>query len=141
MPDRDCWSGELEALLTKFRVADAAPLVCGVNVTVKGRLCPAPMATGSDSPLTTNSALVLETDETVTGAPVAFKAPLRAEFVPTTTLLKFKLPGETESCPGAVPVPAKATTVGELLASEVTVRLPEADPAAVGANVTVKTLL
>ena len=110
MPVAVCWVGELEALLTKVKVAVAVPVACGVNVTLYGRLCPAAITAGRESPLIVNSGLVLVADETVTAAPVALRDELRVELAPTTTLPKFRLAGETPSCPEVVPVPDKPMT-------------------------------
>jgi hypothetical protein len=58
------------------------------------------------------------------------------DFVcPSTTFPKAKLPGVTLT-PGCAPVPASETVRGELVASLVTVTLPEALPPVVGAKAT-----
>jgi hypothetical protein len=131
----------LEALLTKVRVAVAVPLVCGVNVTLYGRLCPTESTAGRDSPLMVNSGLVLVADETVTAAPVALRDELRVELVPTTTSPKLRRAGETPSWPGAVPVPDEAMTSGELPAFETRVRFAVMEVAVPGAKVTLNVTL
>jgi hypothetical protein len=131
----------LEALLTKVRVAVAVPLVCGVNVTLYGRLCPAERTAGRDSPLMVNSGLVLVADETVTAAPVALRDELRVELAPTMTSPKPRLEGETPSCPRAVPVPDKAMMSCALLAFETRVRFVVMEVAVPGAKVTLNVTL
>ncbi len=81
------------ALLTKERVADALPEVCGKKVTVKGIDCPAARLVGSEIPPSKNSALVVVPDEIVTGEPVALSVPDREAFDPVLTLPKFKAVG------------------------------------------------
>jgi len=46
---------------------------------------------------TANSLLLVEAEETVTAAPVAFRLAFRDELEPTFTVPKFKLAGEIES--------------------------------------------
>jgi hypothetical protein len=141
VPVTDCCVGELEASLTKLIVPDAVPVFWGVNVTANCRLCPALMDTGKEIPLTTNSESVLDTEETVTVAPLAVRFAFKAPLLPTTTFPKFRLAGETLSCPWAVPVPDNAIVVGELLASETRVSVPLEAPTPLGENVTVKVML
>ena len=126
----------MEALLTKVTVAVPVPLVCGLNVTLYGRFCPAARTAGRDSPLIVNSGLSLVADETVTAAPVALRDELRVELASTTTSPKLRLAGEIPSWPGAVPVPDKAMTSGELLAFETRVRFAVTEPTVLGAKVT-----
>jgi hypothetical protein len=52
---------------------------------------------------------------------------------PSTTFPKAKVPGVTLT-PGCAPVPVSETVSGELVASLVTVTLPEAFPPVVGAK-------
>jgi hypothetical protein len=65
---------------------------------------------------------------------VALRVPVFEELVPTVTLPKLWLAGLTPNCPGAVPVPDRATVSDGFDALEVNVRLPLALPAAVGEN-------
>ena len=131
----------MEALLTKVRVAVAVPLVCGVNVTLYGRLCPAERTAGRDRPLIVNSGLLLVADETVTAAPVALRDEFRVELAPTTTSPKLRLAGETPSWPRAVPVPDKAMMRDELPASETRVRFVVMEIAVLGAKDTLNVTL
>jgi len=64
-------------------------------VTVKGADEPAAIVVGSEIPESVNSLLVMLYDETVTEAPVAFKAPLSEELEPTVTFPKLSVAGET----------------------------------------------
>jgi hypothetical protein len=92
-----CTVGEFEALLENDKDAEVAPLACGVKVTVKEEDCPAGMVTGSEIPESTNSPLLRLADETVAAVPLAVRLPLSAELVPTVTLPKLRLVGETAS--------------------------------------------
>jgi len=76
VPVRVAIVGEFAVLLTKEALTDAAPLVCGVNVTVKVALWLAGIVTGKVSPLTTNSEPPTFTDDTTTLAPVALNVPV-----------------------------------------------------------------
>ena len=66
-------------------------------MTVKGADEPAAMVAGSEIPERVNSLLVMLDDETVTEAPVAFRAPLSDEVEPTVTVPKLNVGGETAS--------------------------------------------
>ena len=75
----------------------------------------------------------------VTFAPLAERLPDPLALVPTTTLPRFNVVGLRVSCPAAAaPVPESGMLKLGLLAVEVTVTLPLALPADVGANLTVK---
>lgn len=141
MPVRDCRAGELEALLEKESEAEAAPLDCGVKVTVKGEDWPAGMVMGREIPERTNSLLLLLAELTVTAAPLAVRLAPRAELDPTLTLPKASVVGETARVPAAVPVPESAMASGELDAVETTEMDPLAASAEVGVKVAVKVTL
>ena len=66
---------EFEALLTNVTMADAVPLLWGVKAIANEALWPAEIVTGRESPLKTNSELLLAPDDTVTLAPVALSVP------------------------------------------------------------------
>jgi hypothetical protein len=117
--------GELTALLWTANDAVAVPDACGRKVTVKGIDVPTAMIAGKEIPLTTNSALVLFTDETVTGDP----------------LPKFKVPGASDNCPGATTLPDNATVSCAFEALEEIVSCPEATPMTVGVKTTLKVKL
>src|SRR5271169_5237895 len=99
------------------------------------------MVTGSEIPESANSALLRLADVTVTDAPLAIRLPLSDELVPSTTLPKLRLVGETAKVPAAVPVPESAILSGESDAFDTTDRLPLAAPALVGLKVTVNVTL
>lgn len=132
---------ESEALLRNEMFAEAAPLVCGVKVTVNGTLWPAARVMGTEIPLTANSELLDDTEETVTPAPLAISVPVCVVLVPTTTLPKLRLLGFVASCPTLLPVPVNAIFRFGLEAFEVSARVPFIVPAVVGANETVKVTL
>lgn len=136
-----CEAGELVALLANDTVAEVAPLACGVKVTVKEADWPAFSVAGSEIPEITNSLLVLLADKTVTAAPPAVRLPASDELEPTATLPKLRLPGDTARVPKAVPVPVSATLRVELVAFEITDRVPLVPVALVGAKITVKVTL
>ena len=138
VPVRVCTAGEFEALLANVIAAVATPLALGVKVTIKGMLWPAAIVCGSVMPESANSLLLLLPEETVTEAPVAVNEPPRAELVPTMTLPKSSVDGDTESSPAAVPVPDRGTLSGEFEASETIERVPLVAPEAAGVNVAVK---
>jgi len=81
------------ALLVKLSVALAAPLLCGLKLTVNCALCPSAMVTGNDMPVTENAALLLLTFVTVTLAPVAVRLSLSVALFPTVTLPKLYVVG------------------------------------------------
>ena len=123
------------------RFPDAAPLALGVKVTVKEADEPPGIVAGSEIPDRANSLFVMPDDETVTAAPVAFRVPLSEAPEPTATFPKLNVAGETASEPGAVPVPESAMLRGELDASETIDTVPLAEPALVGAKITVNVTL
>jgi hypothetical protein len=133
--------GEFEALLRKVRLALVAPLALGVKVTVKEADCPAAIVFGRVIPERTNSLLLLLPEVTVTDAPVAVRLPGRGRPTPTVTLPKLSVVGETESWPGAVPVPVSPMLRVELDASERIARFPLTAPVPVGVNLAVKVTL
>ena len=124
------------ALLTKERLADALPEVCGKNVTVKGTDWPAARVVGSEIPPSRNSALVVVPDEIVTGEPVALSVPDREAFDPVLMLPKFKAEGVNVSCPGALSLPDSAMFSRGLEASERIERFPVIEPVTLGAKTT-----
>ena len=131
------------ALLVKVSVALAAPVVCGLNVTVNDALCPAGIVTGSDSPLRLNAPLLEPAPVTVTLAPLAVRVPVAVPLLPTVTLPSASVVGATVSCPAAppVPVPERGTTKVESDASEIIVTSPFTAPVEAGLNETLKVLL
>lgn len=125
------------ALLVNVSVAVAAPVTCGLKVTVYGALCPARIVTGRDKPLTVNRELFEAAAVTVTFDPLAFRLPDAVPLVPTTTLPIPRVAGVAVSCPVAVvPVPERAIVSVGLEAFEVIETLPLALPADCGAKIT-----
>ena len=123
-------------MLVKVIVDEAAPMACGVNLSVNGTVCPAVRVRGKDSPVTTNSELLDATADTVTLAPLATSDPACVCGVPTVTLPKLGAAGLADNCPGAVPVAVSATLRLGTDPSAVNARLPVTAPAAAGVNVT-----
>lgn len=139
VPVRASVVGEFCALLAKVSVALAAPVLCGVNVIVKGALWPAGMVAGKVRPLKAKAELFVPADVTVTLAPLAVKLPDADPLVPTTTLPRGRVAGETASCPAAeVPVPESAMVNDGSDAVDVTTTSPAALAAEVGVKTTWK---
>ena len=127
------------ALLVNDNAALTDPAAVGLNVTVKGRLCPAGTVNGSDRPLTLKAELLVLAAVMVTLAPVALSVPEAVPLLPTTMLPRLREVGVTASCPtGAVPVPVSDSVVVVLCALLVKDNAELTDPVAVGLNVTVK---
>jgi hypothetical protein len=97
LPVNACAAGEFAASLENESVAEAVPDVAGLNVTVKEVVCPAVRVVGSEIPESANSLLLMLAAEMVTDDPVAPRVPFSEPFVPTTTLPKLRLAGETDS--------------------------------------------
>jgi len=130
------------ALLVKLKVPLAAPVAVGLKVTMNETLWFAAIVAGRDNPLMVNTALFEVAAVTVTLAPLAVRVPDAVPLVPTTTLPREIVVGETLSCPvAAVPVPDSAMVRVGLEALEVRVTVPVALPPAVGANATLKVVL
>jgi len=137
VPVRVSVVGEFWALLEKLSVALAAPVLCGLNVTVNGTLWPAGIVAGKVRPLRLNAELFVPADVTVTLAPDAVKLPDAVPLVPTTTLPSASVLGETASCPGVdVPVPESEMLNDGFEAFDVTTTLPLAPFADVGVKMT-----
>ena len=131
----------VDALLTKFRLADVEPLSCGVKLTPYDTLCPALSVSGSVRPLSANSGVVEAAELIVTLDPMAVTLPVFVAVCPTITLPKSILAGLTDSCPGALADPDRLIPRLGLDASEVSVKVPVEVPLAVGAKVTPKVRL
>ena len=135
VPVRVSAVGEVWALLAKLSVALADPVLCGLNVTVNGTLWPAGIVAGKLRPLKRNVDLLVLADVTVTLAPLAVKLHDADPLVPTTTLPRARVVGETESVPlVTVPVPDSGTVRVGFEALDAIVILPFTVPAAVGVN-------
>lgn len=121
--------------------AVVVPDTCGTNVTVNGMDCPADSVFGNEIPLSTNSALVLAAEDTVTGDPLAVSEPLSTAFEPSVTLPKLRAVGVSVSCPAAAHVPVRATFNCASEALERIVSVPDIVPDVVGAKSTLKVTL
>jgi hypothetical protein len=98
-PLNDCFKEESEALLTKAMLPGELPAAGGVKVTVYWALCPAGTLTGKLIPLTEYPEPLHNADETVTSAVEAESVPFNDELLPTATLPKFKVEGDTANAP------------------------------------------
>jgi hypothetical protein len=94
------------------------------------------MVSGKEDPLSANSGLLTEAEETVTLDPLALKVTVILLFVPTVTLPKLTLVGVTLICPVAIPVPDKEIVGAAAEELETKAMLPLALPADCGANST-----
>ncbi len=103
VPVSETTTGEFREF-AKLNVPEATPLCCGANVTVNGAVWPACSVTGNAIPLSENSELLIVAAVTVTLPPVATSEALSWLLLPTFTVPKLKLDGDTESIPPAIPV-------------------------------------
>lgn len=93
-------------------MADADPVVVGLNVTVNGADWPTGIVRGREIPLMMKAVLFVLAPVIVTLEPVADKVPEAVPLVPTTTLPTAMVVGETLSCPAAVvPFPVRVAVV------------------------------
>src|SRR5713101_5763229 len=141
LPVRDCWADELEALLVKAALADAAPLDWGAKLTVNEMLLPAARVTGRESPLTVNSDVLMLAPVIVMLEPPAVRDADKFLLCPTVTLPKFNVAGLTDNWPETVVVPAMEMVSVGFAASEITEIDPVALPPEVGANTVPKVKL
>lgn len=123
---------ELETVMFPVTLSEAV----GLNATCITALCPAPKARPFAIPLAVKSFALTVTCETVT---LVFPLFVMVTFweleLPTLIPVKLRLAGLAESVTvAAVPVPLRATALGELGALLVMLTLPVRLPAVVGAN-------
>jgi hypothetical protein len=130
--------GLVSALLLKEMLPEAVPLLCGVNVTLTGALCPAASASGNETPFKLNSGLLVLADETVTLEPLAPSVAVKLLFWPTVMLPKSSVVGDSSNWPEAVAVPESAIVKLEFEASDTMAMLPLAVPEDVGAKTVLK---
>lgn len=140
-PAKVAVAGEPGALVTNEAVAVALPLDCGVKVMVNVALWPVAIVMGRLGPVSLNSELLTDADETVTLAPLAVKVAVMFLLAPTITLPKLKLVGVRPNWPTAVPLPDKVIGVRVFDAVETTAMLPLALPALWGEKVMPKVKL
>ncbi len=127
-----------DALLVNVSVPVAAPVACGLNVTVKSALCPAWIVIGKEIPLNVNRELLLLAALMVTFAAEAVSVPDAVPVAPTATFPRLKVVGVTLSCPAAaVPAPVRLATTDEGFAFDTKVSVPLAAPAVCGVKVKV----
>jgi hypothetical protein len=114
--------------------------VAGANITLNVVDCPAARASGTVKPATLNPVPLSLICETVTlEFPVFVTLTLCVVLVPVAMLPKLSDTGLAVSCSaGATPMPASATTSGELGALFTSVTLPVMLPATAGVNPRVK---
>lgn len=129
--------GELAALLTKVTLPLAAPAASGVKVTVKDRLFPAEIVTGKLIPLSEYPWPFQAALATVTSEVPADKVPALLKLLPTATVPKLSVEGETPSSAGPRPVPVSGTLAGLVAPSTAMDKVPFTAPGVVGANVMV----
>lgn len=141
VPLTGSFSVELDALLAMAIVSEAAPLDCGVNVTVNVALCPDAIVFGRVMPLIANSEVPGVRDVTVTLPPVAVSVAVKGFDEFTDTLPKLSEVGFTPSCPTDVPVPVSVNVRFATVALEVMTRLPFELPVLVGAKLMPKVKL
>ena len=94
-----CLSEASEALLIKEMLPAELPAAGGVKVTVNCALSPAATLIGKVTPLTEYPEPLHDADETVTSAVEADSVPGNEELLPTATLPKFNVDGDTASAP------------------------------------------
>lgn len=99
------------------------------------------IVTGKEIPLSVNSELLELPEVTVTFDPLAVRVPVRFALFPMVTLPNGRDVGDTARVAGFVPVPDSGIDSVGLGALEVSVKVPLALPADVGAKVTVKLTL
>jgi hypothetical protein len=94
-----CLREASEALLTKEMLPGELPEAGGVKVTVYCALCPAVTLRGKVTPLTEYPDPLQAADATVTSAVEADSVPVSDELLPTATLPKLSVEGDTASAP------------------------------------------
>ena len=104
-PLKVCDATEPATFVANERLALAAPVLFGENLTVNEILCPAFKVSGRVRPLTVNSELVVVMDLTTDEDPFAISVAVLFRLDPTATLPKLKLAGAAETDPAPVPVP------------------------------------
>ena len=142
LPEREMSNVEFDASLSTEIFPLAGPPDCGLKLTLKLALCPAPSVSGKVRPLTTKAAFVELACVTLTvDPPELVRVSCRLFVSPTCTLPKLKLAGLATSEPGVVPDPERGTLSVEFEASLIMERFPLAGPPACGLNFTLKLVL
>ncbi|MGC1385728.1 MAG: hypothetical protein WA823_18275 [Candidatus Acidiferrales bacterium] len=131
-------SGEPTALLATVMLPFAAPAEVGANFTPNVTLCPAVNVCGVERPVVLKAAPVVVAEFNVTLAvPLFVSVTFTVLLLPVNWLPKFNEEGFATRLP-SVPVAVIGMVIVPSFAVLVTVMLPEAVPAAVGANCAVK---
>jgi hypothetical protein len=141
VPETDCTTVPLVALLRKLTVPETVPAVCGAKVTSKETLVPEAIVSGKEMLLTEKAAWLTPAEEIVTGPFVALRVAAWLWFAPTTTFPKVRVEGVTANWPGDVVLPDSGIESVELAASEVMTRLPVELPPVCGANTALNVVL
>ena len=128
-------------MLVTVTLPERLPVVAGSKVTLKEVDCPAARVSGSEQPDRAKPAPVSVICERVTLAlPVFARVTVCVVLVPVVMLPKLNEDGVGVICRvGEMPVPARATTRGEVGELFTNVRLPEKVLAEAGAKPMVKT--
>jgi len=139
-PESEMVRGELVALLVTVTLPEKLPEVVGANVMLKDVDCPAARVRGSAKPVALNpAALILICETDTLELPVFARVTECVPLVPVVMLPKLSEAGDAASCAtGETPVPARATTSGELSVLFTRVRLPERLLAEPGVKLMVK---
>jgi len=136
-------AGELVALLTNEMLPGTLPAACGAKVTVKVTLVPDCTVVGKVIPVTEYPVPFQAADETETSALLAVSVPVRFLVLPTFTLPKDNVDGDSDNCAAAVavPFPCRGTIAGSVAPTTSIVNVPVAAPLVVGLNETVRSVL
>lgn len=140
VPDTGTAAGDPVALLAIEILPLAGPAIVGLNWTVRMRFCDGERVTGALPPVIVKPDTPKFICEIVTFELPVFVMVIFCvgEEVPVVTLPKLRLAGLMPSVRvAAIPVPVRATEVGEVGALLVIEMLPEAGPTAVGRKATV----
>lgn len=142
VPESPIVSDGFEAFDVTVTVPLALPADVGVNVTWKLVACPPVRVMGVVTPLRLNPVPAIEICEIVTlVAPVFVTVSSSEELEPTVIDPKLRLVGFDVRSPGEIPVPVRGMARDGFDALEVTVTVPLALAAEVGANTTWKLVL
>lgn len=141
-PENATVTDGLEALLVIIRAPVFAPAASGAYFTVKLVLCPAASVKGRLGPLTLNPVPLAFACEIVTLVPPVFvTVSVRICVLPICVELNARLEEESDNTPAAAPVPESAMFAIPFAALLLIANVPDADPAATGANITLKLAL
>src|SRR6185503_11558325 len=100
LPLKTAW-GEFSALLTNLILPETCPAVCGANVTLKVALWPAGTVKGNTMPAIENPGPPQSAELTVILVSPAVRVAVRPFLVPTVTLPKSSVAGDTARLPAA----------------------------------------